>query len=186
MIKLFTVSKKGGNSGKDWNGATPKPFFACMHKEGVKTIWDVRRTPNGQYGSFFDTKIMEWGCEHEKIKFEWRLDLAPEKELFAACNRDNWDLLTYAKAYFTPTIIAALNKVQSAEELDGAAILCAEQELYNCHRLLIAEYFAAKFPSLAVKHLGLAYDRYGNEKNAVPRAVMHNTRIFIKQLIEEK
>ena len=184
MIKLFTISKKGGNNGKDWNGANPQKFFPFMHKEGVKTIWDVRRTPNGMYGSFFDTEIMKWCCAHDNIKFEWRLDLAPEKEVFTACNAQNWDLLTYAKAYFTPQVIAALNKVENAQELDGVAILCAEQELYNCHRLLIAEYFKAKFPQISLKHLGLAYDRYGNEKNAVPYAVMHNTRIFIKKIIE--
>ena len=62
------------------------------------------------------------------------------------------------------------------------AILCAEQELYNCHRLLIAEYFRAKFPQISVKHLGLAYDRYGFEKNAVPRGVLENTRTFIRLL----
>ena len=84
---------------------------------------------------------------------------------------------------FTPLIIAALNKVETADELDGVAVLCAEQELYNCHRLLIAEYFKAKFPQMEIEHLGLAYDRCGSEKKAVPYAVMYNTRLYIKQLI---
>ena len=53
MVKLFTISKKGGNNGNLWNGAHPEKFFPLMHKEGVRKIWDVRRTPNGQYGSFF-------------------------------------------------------------------------------------------------------------------------------------
>ena len=182
MVNLFTVSKNGGNNGKLWNGSHPEKFFPLMHAEGVKEIWDVRRSPNGQYGSFFDTAIMTWGCGHEKIKFVWRLDLAPQREVFSACNDENWDLLTYARAYFTPEIISALNKVNDPSQLDGVAILCAEQALYNCHRLLIAEYFRLKFPQIAVKHLGLAYDRYGNEKNAVPRAVLENTRVFIRQL----
>lgn len=184
MVKLFTVSKKGGNGGKEWNGANPQKFFPFIQKEGVKKIWDVRRTPNGMYGSFFDTNIMQFCCEQVGIEFAWRLDLAPETEMFRECNGNNWDLLTYAKAYFTPQVIAALNKVENAEELDGVAILCAEQELFNCHRLLIAEYFKAKFPQIQLKHLGLAYDRYGNEKGEVPYSVLHNTRIFIKQLIE--
>ena len=109
MVKLFTVSKKGGNNGTLWNGAHPEKFFPQMHMEGVKEIWDVRRTPNGQYGSFFDTDIMKWCCEHDGIKFIWRLDLAPQKEVFTACNDEKWDLFTYGKAYFTPSIVAALN-----------------------------------------------------------------------------
>ena len=182
MVRLFTVSKKGGNNGAKWNGAHPEKFFPQMHSEGVKKIWDVRRTPNGQYGSFFDTDIMKWCCEHDGIEFNWRLDLAPKKEVFTACNAENWDLLTYARAYFTDEVIAALNKVEKAESLDGVAILCAEQELYNCHRLLIAEYFRMKFPQINVKHLGLAHDRYGGEKNGVPYDILENTRTFIRQL----
>ena len=182
MVKLFTVSKKGGNNGALWNGAHPEKFFPKMHLEGVKEIWDVRRTPNGQYGSFFDTDIMKWCCEHDGIKFVWHLDFAPEKAVFTACNAENWDLYTYAKAYFTDKIIAALNKVETAESLDGVAILCAEQELYNCHRLLIAEYFRSKFPQINVSHLGLAYDRYRCEKNAVPCDILEKTRTFIRQL----
>ena len=182
MVKLFTVSKKGGNNGKLWNGSHPEKFFPLMHQEGVKEIWDVRRTPVGQYSSFFDTDIMKWCCEHDGLKFAWRLDFAPAKEVFTVCNEENWDLLTYAKAYFTPEIIAALNKVEDPAQLDGVAILCAEQALYNCHRLLIAEYFKAKFPQISVKHLGLAYDRYGMEKNAVPLTVLNNTRLYIRQL----
>ena len=183
MATLFTVSKKGGNNGALWNGSHPEKFFPLMHKEGVKEIWDVRRTPNGQYGSFFDTDIMKWCCEHDNLKFVWRIDFAPSKEVFTACNSENWDLLKYAKAYFTTEIVDALNKVENFEQLDGVAILCAEQELYNCHRLLIAEYFHAKFPQLGIKHLGLAYDRYGGEKNGVPLPVMANTRLFIRQLL---
>ena len=53
----------------------------------------------------------------------------------------------------------------------------------NCHRLLIAEYFKARFPQIEIRHLGLAYDRYGNEKDAVPNDVMYNTRQYIKQLV---
>ena len=118
MVHLFTVSKNGGNNGKEWNGSHPEKFFPVMHKEGVKEIWDVRRTPNGQYGSFFDTAIMTWGCGHENIKFVWRLDLAPQKEVFSACNNQNWDLLTYAHAYFTPEIVSALNKVAVATTIE--------------------------------------------------------------------
>lgn len=182
MVKLFTISKTGGNNGKDWNGAHPEKFFPLMHNAGVKAIWDVRRKPNGMYGSFFDTAIMTWCCEHDNIKFAWRFDFAPEEQTFKKCDTEHWDLLTYAKAYFTPQIIEALNKI-TVEELDGTAILCAEQELYNCHRLLIAEYFKARFPQIEIRHLGLAYDRYGNEKDAVPNDVMYNTRQYIKQLV---
>lgn len=184
MVKLFTISKKGGNNGVLWNGAHPEKFFPFIHKEGVKKIWDVRRSPNGQYGSFFDTEILKWCCEHDNIKFEWRLDLAPETEVFTACNHDKWDLLTYGKAYFTPQVLEALNQVKSAEELDGTAILCAEQGLYNCHRVLIAEYLKARFAEIEIKHLGLAYDRNGNEREGVSNMVMHNLRMYIKRLLE--
>ena len=186
MTKLFTISKKGGNNGAQWNGAHPEKFFPILHAEGVNSIWDVRRTPNGQYGCFFDTDILKFCCKHEQIDFEWRLDFAPSAEIFRKCDAEHWDLYQYAQAYFTPQIVAALNTVTSAEALDGVAILCAEQELYNCHRLLIAEYFKAKFPEIGLKHLGLAYDRQGNEKGAVPFAAMNNTRVLIRKLMEQQ
>jgi hypothetical protein len=185
VMKLFTISKKGGNNGKLWNGNHPKEFFNFIHENGITKIWDVRRTPNGQYGCFFDTNIMQWCCDHDNIKFEWKLEFAPEKELFSACNEENWDLLTYAKAYFTPQIIRALNNVKIQElALDGVAILCAEQELFNCHRVLIAEYLKMRFPQIKIEHLGLAYDRYGNEKGAVPNQIMIGTRQYIENLVK--
>ena len=184
MANLFTISKKGGNGGKLWNGATPEEFFNHLHREGVKKIWDVRRSPNGQYGSFFDTKILKWCCEHDNIKFEWRLDLAPAKELFTQCDKEKWDLYEYAKAYFTAQTVEVLNKV-TIEEVDNTAILCAEQGLFNCHRLLIALYLKERFPQINLKHLGLAYDRYGMEKEAVPRVAMLNTITYIKKLLQK-
>ncbi len=182
MSTLFTISKKGGNNGALWNGAHPEKFFPIMRREGVRAIWDVRRTPNGQYGSFFDTDILKWCCNQVSIDFKWRLDLAPAREVFTACNSNHWDLFAYAKAYFTPQVIAVLNQIKE-EELDGTAILCAEQELFNCHRLLIAEYLHARFPQIKIRHLGLAYDREGNEKDGVPRQIMHNTCVYIQQLL---
>lgn len=180
MVRFFTVSKKGGNNGAAWNGVHPEKFFSKMHLEGVKEIWDVRRISNG--GGIFDANIMKWCCAHEGINFISHLDFAPEEKVFTACNKEHWDLFTYAKAYFTDKIVDALNKVEAAESLNGVAILGAEQELYNCHRLLISEYFRAKFPQIDVDHLGLAYDRFGCEKNGVSGDVLEKTRTFIQEL----
>ena len=184
MATLFTVSKKGGNGGKEWNGANPEGFFNTLRQEGVKKIWDVRRSPNSMYGSFFDTKILTWCCKQVDIEFEHRLDLAPEKELFAQCDKEGWDLYQYAQAYFTEQIVAVLNSVE-LEDVENTAILCAEQGLYNCHRLLIALYLQERFPQINVKHLGLAYDRYGNEKDAPERIALLNTITYIKKLLQK-
>jgi hypothetical protein len=184
MVKLFTVSQKGGNGGSLWNNANPNGFFSTLHIEGVKKIWDVRRSPNGRRGSFFDTNIFKWCCAHDRLKFEWRLDLAPEKELFKECEQMNFDLCTYAKAYFTPKIVAVLNSI-TLEDIADTAILCAEQGLYNCHRLLIALYLKERFPQINVKHLGLAYDRYRNERDAPERISLLNTITYIKKLLQK-
>jgi hypothetical protein len=139
------------------------------------------------YGSFFDTKILTWCCEQVKIEFEHRLDLAPEKELFAKCDKEGWNLYQYAQAYFTDQIVAVLNSVK-LEDIENTAILCAEQGLYNCHRLLIALYLQERFSQINeinVKHLGLAYDRYGNEKDAPQRAALLNTITYIKNLLQK-
>ena len=74
---------------------------------------------HGQYGNFFDNDIMKWCCEHDGTKFIWRLDLAPQKEVFTACNDEKWDLFTYAEAYFTPSTVTALNIAEAAEQLNG-------------------------------------------------------------------
>lgn len=184
MANLFTISKKGGKGGKVWNGATPEGFFNTLRKEGVKKIWDVRRSPNGMYGSFFDTKILKWCCEQVEVEFEWRLDLAPEKELFALCDKEGWNLYQYAQAYFTEQIVAVLNSIK-LEDIENTAILCAEQELYNCHRLLIALYLKERFPQINIKHLGLAYDRYGNEEKAPEGSALKNTITYIKKLLRK-
>ena len=154
-----------------------------MHKVGVKRFIDVRRSPNGMYGSFFDTAIFKWCCEHDSFGFEHRLDLAPAAELFRKCDEEHWDLFQYAEAYFTPEIVKALDSIP-LEGLDGTAILCAEQELYNCHRVLVAEFLKAKYKDVQIVHLGLAYDRFRNEKGAVPYGTMARVRSLILSLLQ--
>ena len=182
MNTIYTVSKKGGNNGALWNGSHPEKFFSEMHKAGVKRFIDVRRSPNSMYGSFFDTAIFKWCCEHDAFGFEHRLDLAPAPELFKQCDDEHWDLFQYAQAYFTSDIVKALNTIP-LEGLDGTAILCAEQELYNCHRVLVAEFLKAKYKDVEIVHLGLAYNRYGMEKGAVPLEAMARTRQLIQSLL---
>lgn len=181
MVTIFTVSKKGGNNGALWNGSHPEKFFAEMKKVGVKRFIDVRRNPNGMYGSFFDTAIFKWCCDHDGFQFEHRLDLAPAAEVFRKCDDEHWNLLQYAEAYFTPEIVKALDSIP-LEGLDCTAILCAEQELFNCHRLLVAEFLKAKYQDVRIVHLGLAYSR-GMERGAVPPYVMAATREYIKKLL---
>jgi uncharacterized protein (DUF488 family) len=39
------------------------------------------------------------------------------------------------------------------DELEGACLLCSEDQPHHCHRRVVAEYLAARWPDVEISHL---------------------------------
>ena len=141
MITVFTIPKKS----EFYSGVRPADFFALLHKNGVRKIIDIRRSARVCDNGVFQERVVPWCCEKENIAYERAWSLAPEAELFRRCDAEHWDMVRYAKEYLADAnIVAALKKLRP-EDVDHAAFLCAEEELFNCHRWICAEAVPAAF-----------------------------------------
>ncbi|WP_423788263.1 MULTISPECIES: DUF488 family protein [Klebsiella pneumoniae complex] len=79
-------------------------------------------------------------------------DLAPTREMFERykLQKGDWDI--YSSDFIdliTKRHIETLEKSQFAD----ACLLCSEHKPHHCHRRLVAEYLADKWPDVTIMHL---------------------------------
>ncbi len=114
---------------------------------------DVRISNTSQLAGFAKRDDLEFFLrEIAGIGYEHRLELAPSEELFKAYRGGGtWgDLETGYRALLAER---AVETSIAPSDLDGSALLCSEAGPEQCHRRLAAEYLAAAWPDVEVRHL---------------------------------
>ena len=187
MITVFTVPKKSSF----YSGVRPADFFALLHKNGVTKIIDIRRSAAGCDNAVFQEKVLPWCCGKENLGYERAWNLAPARELFKRYDDEHWDMLRYAKEYLADADIVAALKNLRPEDVDHAAFLCAEEELFNCHRWICAEAVKAMYPNeVEIVHLGLKIltrgEHAGEFKGGIPHEIEIQAREYIKTVFASK
>ncbi|MHC8806930.1 DUF488 family protein, N3 subclade [Escherichia coli] len=79
-------------------------------------------------------------------------DLAPTREMFERYKLQKGDWEIYSSDFIdliTKRHIESLEKSQFAD----ACLLCSEHKPHHCHRRLVAEYLADKWPDVTIMHL---------------------------------
>ena len=187
MIKVFTAPRKS----EYYSGVRPAEFFDILHKNGVRKIIDIRRSAAMCDNAIFQDKVLPWCCSKENIAYERAWSLAPAAELFRKCNEEHWDMFRYAHEYLADAnIVAALKKLR-LEDVENAVFLCAEEELFNCHRWICAEAVKAMYPNeVTIVHLGLKLFKSGPHagefRGAIPRHVEVRAREYIQTVFAPK
>ncbi len=187
MTTVFTVPKKSNF----YSGVRPADFFALLHKNGVKKIIDIRRSAAMCDNAIFQERVLPWCCEKENIAYERAWSLAPAAELFKRCDDEHWDMLHYAQEYLADAGIVAELKKLRPEDVDHAAFLCAEEELFNCHRWICAEAVRAMYPNeVRIVHLGVKMltrgEHAGEFKGGIPYDIEIKARKYIETIFSPK
>lgn len=134
---------------------TAEEFFQALSRAGIRRVMDIRLNNSSQLAGFskrddlpyFLHKICDAEYIHEPL-------LAPTQETLDAFKkqRGSW-------ADFSRRFIGLLTDRKVEEKIDPAlfsvptALLCSEPTPDRCHRRLVAEYLASKWPGLTVAHL---------------------------------
>jgi len=131
-------------------------FFELLRQHNVQRLVDIRLNQNGQLSGFakkddlpyFLSKLAA-GCLYVHLP-----DLAPTKEILDDYHSDaNW--LRYVARFEAlldeRRIPEVLNRVEF-EQLTSC-LLCSEPKPERCHRRLVADRIAARWPSVEVIHL---------------------------------
>jgi uncharacterized protein (DUF488 family) len=134
---------------------TAESFFGRLKDAGVARLLDVRLNNSSQLAGFAKAKDLPYflrelvgaGYEHEPL-------LAPTQEIFDAYKKQGGSWQDYETAF-----LALLQQRRVEEALDRAgfdaptALLCSEASAEHCHRRLVCEYLAARWPNVRAVHL---------------------------------
>ncbi len=144
-IKLYTIG---------FTQKSAQEFFDLLKSAGVRRIVDVRLNVTSQLAGFAKQKDLKYfleailGADYLHLK-----NAAPEKTLLEGYKKKEISWAEYEKAY------RKLLETRKAWEWlpdtlsSGDCFLCSEHEPDQCHRRLLAEYFAEIIDAVEVHHL---------------------------------
>ncbi len=145
MTTLYTIGFAG------WGA---EAFFEALRDAGVRRILDIRLNNTSQLAGFAKRDDLRYflrelcGADYAHIP-----ELAPSKELLKGYRDGTIDWTGYEAIY-----AELVHERQSLDrlvlhDLDGACLLCSEHQPDQCHRRLVAEALAERWPALQVVHL---------------------------------
>ncbi len=144
-MKLYTIG---------FTKTSAEGFFRRLKKAEIRSLVDVRLNNVSQLAGFakkedlryFTSEIVGASSVH-------RTELAPTQELLDAYKKSggSWD--EYARKFLALMAGRHIEEKLSAEQLDGACLLCSEDKPHHCHRRLVAEYLRGKWGSVDIVHL---------------------------------
>jgi uncharacterized protein (DUF488 family) len=131
-----------------------RQFIHLLKAANVDAVIDIRLRNTGQLAGWAKRDDLAYILELVGVAYEHQPDLAPTDEILDTYRKDhNW--LAYV-GKFRPLI--AQRTIQTLGQAilrshRAPCLLCSEATADQCHRRLVAEYWAEHMPGLEVVHL---------------------------------
>ena len=129
-------------------------FFTLLEEAEVDAVVDTRLRPNSQLSGFAKQRDLPFFLKQWGIAYEHYPELAPSREILDGYRKDrDWE--NYVRQFRPLIEERAVEKVGAAllERYRAPCLLCSEHTPNQCHRRLIAEYWAEQIPELKIIHL---------------------------------
>lgn len=130
-------------------------FFGVLSGAGVKRVLDTRLHNTSQLAGFakkIDLEFFLNALSHADYRHE--VILAPTDELLRAYRRREIVWPEYSAQYLDLLKERRVEDLLSRDSFaTTTALLCAERRPDRCHRRLAAEYLAAMWPGMTIRHL---------------------------------
>ena len=130
-------------------------FVRLLQEVGVDAVIDIRLRNTSQLAGFAKRDDLAFLLrEGFQIEYEHHPDLAPTPEILDVYKKNgNW--AAYEQAFLS--ILAERDAENSGSEILSRyrrpCLLCAEPAPDQCHRRLVAEWWAERLPDVQVVHL---------------------------------
>lgn len=134
---------------------TAERFFERLSDAGVARLLDVRLNNTSQLAGFAKAKDLPYFL-HELIgaTYEHQPLLAPTQDLLDDYKKRKGDWATYEARFLALMANREIeSKLSMAEFETPTALLCSEATAEHCHRRLVCEYLAARWPDVRPVHL---------------------------------
>lgn len=131
-----------------------RTFVDLLKTAGVDAVIDIRLRPDSQLSGYAKSEDLAYVLELLGIDYERQPSLAPTAGILDGYRKDrNWD--HYVEAF---TALMRAREVESVgrdllSRRAAPCLLCSEATAEQCHRRLIAEYWAERLPGITVVHL---------------------------------
>lgn len=132
-IKIYTIGFTKKNA---------RQFFGLIQKSGVKRVLDTRLNNVSQLAGFTKKDDLSFFLEKVAgVSYDHALGLAPTDDMLKSYKKGEITWEAYADAYHDLIRKRHVEKLFSADALNGACLLCSEATPHRCHRRLAAEFF---------------------------------------------
>lgn len=144
-IKLYTIG---------FTKKTADKFFRLLEDNAVKKIIDIRINNTSQLAGFAKGVDLEFFAKKIlAIPYVYRPDLAPTKDLLKRYRENATPWSEYEEEFLKLMQDRDILTSIESTDLDGAVLLCSEDQPDECHRRLLAEYLQEKYPEISIFHL---------------------------------
>jgi uncharacterized protein (DUF488 family) len=130
-------------------------FIELLRQAGVDAVIDVRLRNTSQLAGYSKKDDLAFLLDQGfGIAYEHHPDLSPTDDILDAYRQDK-DWAAYEER-FNSLLIERQVEEKGREVLSryrATCLLCAEPTADQCHRRLVAEYWAAHIPDLTIVHL---------------------------------
>lgn len=146
-MKLYTIG---------FTQKRAQTFFGLLRRNRIQRLVDIRVNPDGQLSGFARKDDLPYlldslvdGCRYEHCP-----ELAPTKEILKDYRADNnWERYVerFEDLMNERGVPDNLNPAEFEEQ--ASCLLCSEATPEQCHRRLVAERLAARWPNVEIIHL---------------------------------
>ena len=146
-MKIYTIG---------FTKKTAQTFFGLLHQNGVQRLVDIRLKPSGQLSGFAKKEDLPYFLDHlaGHCSYVHLPELAPSAEILTAyrTTKDWSNYVAQFQALMDERSIPDILERLSFEKL-ASCLLCSEATPKQCHRRLVAERLAERWPEVEIVHL---------------------------------
>jgi len=122
-------------------------LIEALRAHNIKTLVDIRAFPMSRRHPQFNREHLAAELPNAGIEYVWKKEMGGRrgKQMNDSPNTAlrNDSFRNYADYMLTPPFATAAAEVRALAEKSPTAIMCAERMWFQCHRMLVSDYFTA-------------------------------------------
>jgi uncharacterized protein (DUF488 family) len=144
-MKIFTIG---------FTKKTAEQFFGLLDRPDIKRVVDIRLNNSSQLASYTKSADLRFFLNRILRKDYVHLpELAPSAELLKNYRDGSGDWEGYEKDFLHLMKVRRVHDSVPIDLIDGGCLLCSEPTADKCHRRLVAQHMAEKWPGAQIVHL---------------------------------
>jgi uncharacterized protein (DUF488 family) len=144
-MKIYTIG---------FTKKSAETFFTKLKTAAVARLVDVRLNNVSQLAGFTKKDDLRYFAKEIcDIDYVHLPTLAPTQDILDAYKKQKGDWSVYERKFLDLMKARRIEESTNRATLEGACLLCSEEEPTHCHRRLVAEYLGEKWGDVIIQHI---------------------------------